>query len=104
DRLNTAEKWAAATAENFMEILGASAADEIDDLCMLYALHLQKTSHIILDEYDGSVLNLIESAQGSAISLVETLAQWPTFRDMPYYKNARPVRCLMRAQILAKGM
>lgn len=90
-RLNTPEKWVAATAVECHAVfnipVGAHAA--LDQLMVLFAAHLNETGRRICNEWSGKVLHLISSANGSAVQLAATVAAWPTFADKPFYKRAQ---------------
>lgn len=104
-RLNTPQKWAEAHAADCHDIfaipLGLDA--QLDELMQLFATHLQVTGEQLVKNYDGEVLNLLESAGNSAVALAETVATWPTFRDIAQFKG-RDVPLFKRAQILAADM
>jgi hypothetical protein len=104
-RMNTAEKWLSATAEDMHEIFGVPRGRlrQLDRLMGLFADHLGTTGQYILESYDGDPLNLIDAAQNSAARLTEIVAAWPTFRDVTLYKGAE-VPFIKRAQILAADM
>jgi hypothetical protein len=104
-RMNTAEKWLAATADDMHDIFGVPQGRlrQLDRLMGYFADHLGATGQHILESYDGEPLNLIEAAQNSAVRLAEIVAAWPTFRDIAQYKGAE-VPFIKRAQILAADM
>lgn len=104
-RLNTPEKWAAATRQECHEVFGLpqGRVAELDEFMGLFALHLQVTGRMVIGHFGGSVMNLLESAGNSAVRLAETVAEWPTFHDISAYKG-REVPFFKRAQILAADM
>lgn len=53
--------------------------------------------------YGASFAALVDSAHGSAIELVETLANWRSFTDVSSY-DGRPIPFLKRAQIAAADL
>jgi hypothetical protein len=49
----------------------------------------------LLTHFDGSAANLVASAKGSAVALVEQLtAHFPGFRDHAIYKGHQVRRCV----------
>lgn len=104
-RMNTPEKWLAATAVDMHEIFSVPQGDfhQLDRLMGLFADHLGATGQHILENHGGDALNLIDAAQGSAVRLAEIVAAWPTFRDVAHYKGA-DIPFIKRAQILAADM
>lgn len=99
--MNTAERWKVVSAEDchrtFLKDGQGGAA--VTELMHLFALHLNETGRIIVDEYGGKVLNLIAAAENSAAKLAEILSGWKTFRDVSLYKG-QSVPFLKRVQIL----
>ena len=69
----------------------------------LYARALRELGDRITVEYFGRFLGLVNSAEGSAERLAETLATWPTWRDISPYDGA-PVPFYKRAQIAAADL
>lgn len=64
----------------------------------------RETGAILLSEYDGGFVNLVEQAHGDAPSIVRLLARdFPSFRDEALYDN-EPVAFLKRAQICAADL
>lgn len=104
-RMNTAEKWLSATAEDMHDIFGIPQGRlrQLDRLMGHFADHLGTTGQYIVESYGGDPLNLLEAAQNSAVRLTEIVAAWPTFRDVALYKGAE-VPFIKRAQILAADM
>ncbi|HEY3999551.1 MAG TPA: queuosine salvage family protein, partial [Candidatus Xenobia bacterium] len=63
--------------------------------------NLREVGRVLLKHWDGQFARAVEAAEGSALRLVETVAErFPSFRDVPLWKG-RPVPMLKRAQILA---
>lgn len=89
--MNTPEKWTETTPLACHKALDIprQAHPALDDLMTIFAKHLRASGENIMSFYSGNVLNLIESAQGSAVKLAETIAAWPTFADAPLYKRAQ---------------
>lgn len=104
-RMNTPVKWAEASPADMHRIFQVPRGLEpkLDELMRLFAQHLQLTGQRLVDEYDGDVLGLLESAHRSAVSLVQTVGAWPTFRDVTAYKGAE-IGFYKRAQILATDL
>jgi hypothetical protein len=104
-RMNTPYKWLAATAADCHEIFGVPAGKNrlLDRLMGLFADHLGAAGQQIVESYDGEVMNLLEAAGNSAVSLVNSVASWPTFHDKTVYKGA-PISFFKRAQIFAADM
>ncbi|KAK3392311.1 hypothetical protein B0T20DRAFT_420773 [Sordaria brevicollis] len=67
---------------------------------------LRQAGQILCDNYDGSVLSLIDAAQGSAAALVNLLASdFPCFADIhPHPARRQPIRILKRAQIFVADL
>lgn len=104
-RMNTPEKWAACTPADCHEIFGVPQKKNrrLDELMGLFALHLQVSGQRLMAEFGGDVLNLLEHSRNSAVKLAETVAAWPTFRDVTEYKGTE-VPMYKRAQILAADL
>ncbi|KAH9865872.1 hypothetical protein J1614_009459 [Plenodomus biglobosus] len=65
---------------------------------------LREAGRIVDEEFDGSLVTLIEDAQGSASRLVNLLAEkFPCFRDQGTFEK-KSVRFLKRAQIFAADL
>lgn len=90
-RLNTPEKWLAATPAECHDIFNipAGAHPALDGLMSLFARHLQGSGEAVTRYYGGSVMDMVEEAGHSAVKLAATVAAWPTFADMPFYKRAQ---------------
>ncbi len=73
------------------------------ELMTHYAVALNDLGSLVADEFDGSFLALVESAEGSAAALVELLDALPYFRDRAHYRGA--VVCFYkRAQLAAADL
>jgi hypothetical protein len=57
----------------------------------------------VLDVFDGSFTNLVESADSSAARIVQLLKQMPYFNDVSFYKGSE-VPFFKRAQITASDL
>jgi hypothetical protein len=69
----------------------------------LFTRALRELGDRITVEYFGRFLGLVNSAEGSAERLAETLATWPTWRDVSHYEG-EPVPFYKRAQIAAADL
>jgi len=104
-RFDTEGPWSAAelkvlTAADLAPVIGQ---DPDHELMGLFAAGLNDVGARIAEEYGGSPLALIDSADGSAVVLVETLAGWSSFEDVSTYDELR-LPFLKRAQILAADL
>jgi hypothetical protein len=104
-RMNTPEKWLAATAADMHEIFNVppGAHRQLDRLMGLFADHLGGTGQQTVESYDGDVMNLLEATRNSAAQLAEIVATWPTFHDVAIYKGVE-IPVFKRAQIVAADM
>lgn len=100
--MNTPEKWAQATPEQCHAIfrIPPGAHAQLDALMGLFARNLKDTGMRLVRDFSGDPLRLLQSAGGSAVALVETVAAWPSFLDVAMYKG-REIKIFKRAQILA---
>jgi hypothetical protein len=73
------------------------------ELMALFTRALRELGERLTVEYFGRFLGLVNSAEGSAERLAETLATWPTWRDVSAY-DGRPVPFYKRAQIAAADL
>ena len=69
----------------------------------LFTRALRELGERITVEYFGRFLGLVHSAEGSAERLAETLAAWPSWRDVSHYEG-EPVPFFKRAQIAAADL
>ncbi|KAK9321436.1 hypothetical protein V1517DRAFT_326353 [Lipomyces orientalis] len=61
---------------------------------------LREAGRVLTEKFDGSFINCIERAGGSAVALVTLIVEnFPCFKDEALYKG-RPVKIYKRAQIL----
>lgn len=104
-RLNTPEKWLAAMPPECHEVFGVPQKLDpvVDEFIRLFALHLQVTARKLNERHGGSVMQLLDDAGNSAVRLAELVSDWPTFRDVSFYKG-REVPFFKRAQILAADL
>ena len=96
----SADALAAITRE---EIASAVGQDPSHELMGHFAAHLRELGQRIGDEHGGSFLALARSGDGSAVRLAETLASWPTWRDVSPY-DGEDVPFFKRAQIAAADL
>jgi hypothetical protein len=73
------------------------------ELMALFTRALRELGERLTVEYFGRFLGLVNSAEGSAERLAETLATWPTWRDVSAY-DGQPVPFFKRAQIAAADL
>ncbi len=96
DPLYSAERLAALTLEDLKEIFAGE--NEIPMLPERLA-NAQEVGQVLLEKYQGSFVNAIESVSHSAIALTQLLVRdFPCFRDETTY-NGQLVRFYKRAQI-----
>jgi hypothetical protein len=75
----------------------------VDELMALFAVALNDLGHLVLDRHGGSFRALVESAGGSAATLVDVLAEMSFFRDVSRYDEL-DVPLYKRAQITAADL
>ena len=85
------------------EVAATFGQDPEHELMALFTRALRELGEQITVEYFGRFLGLVNSAEGSAERLAETLATWPTWRDVSTY-DGRPVPFFKRAQIAAADL
>lgn len=85
------------SAQSVAEVLGQ---DPDHPLMGLYADVLGDVGEHILRDHRGRFSDLLDSANGSAIALVDLLARWRAFADVSTYEG-RAVPFFKRAQITA---
>ncbi|KAH7635669.1 hypothetical protein B0T09DRAFT_379456 [Sordaria sp. MPI-SDFR-AT-0083] len=83
-----------------------SATDEEIPLLQERFDCLREAGQVLHEKYDGSVLDLIDAANGSAAALVNLLASdFPCFADIHAHPARRqPIRILKRAQIFVADL
>jgi Potential Queuosine, Q, salvage protein family len=96
----SADALAAMTRE---EIAAAVGQDPGHELIGHFTVHLRQLGEKVRDEHGGSFLALARSGGGSAVRLAETLASWPTWRDVSPY-DGEDVPFFKRAQIAAADL
>jgi hypothetical protein len=97
--------WTAAELSTIgtREVAETFGQDPEHELMALFTRALRELGERITVEYFGRFLGLVNSADGSAERLAETLAAWPTWRDVSHY-GGEPVPFYKRAQIAAADL
>jgi hypothetical protein len=96
------------TAAQLTELDGVAVArilgqDPAHELMVLYARSLRRLGAHLADEYGGRFTEVVDAADGSAVTLARTLGSWDCFADSsPYAELAVPF--LKRAQIAAADL
>jgi hypothetical protein len=94
----SAERLADISREDSFRIFGQDRENAVvGELMGLFARALNDLGRLLLEKYEGSVVELIGAAGHSALRLVEVLAEMPFFRDeerygelvVPFYKRAQ---------------
>jgi hypothetical protein len=85
------------------EIAGALGQDPGHELMSLFAGSLNDLGGHLIDEHEGSFSALVDSAGGSAVTLVTQLAGWDCFADTSTYDGLE-IPFLKRAQIAAADL
>ena len=80
------------------ELAVAFDQDPEHELMALFARSLRDLGSHVADDHGGSFLDVVGSARGSAVALVELLATWDCFADSSAYDGVT-VPFLKRAQI-----
>lgn len=89
------------TPRRCAEIFGQSAGNPLaTELMGHFADALEELGQLVVDEYDGSVLGLVEDADHSAARMVALLDRLPHYHDVAVHRDA-PVAFYKRAQITA---
>ena len=97
--------WTAAelTTIETREVAETFGQDPEHELMALFTRALRELGDRVTVEYFGRFLGLVNSAEGSAERLAETLAAWPTWKDVsPYAGSVVPF--YKRAQIAAADL
>jgi hypothetical protein len=104
-RFEAEGRWSAAqlTELTETEIAGWLDQDPEHELIGLMARALQDLGANVQRLYGRSFAALVDSANDSAVQLVETLAQWRCFDDVSQY-DGRAIPFLKRAQIAAADL
>jgi hypothetical protein len=77
--------------------------DAVRELMTLFARALNDLGQYLTDQFDGSFVRLIESANASAVQLVGLLSQMTFFNDVQRYRG-RDVPFFKRAQLTASDL
>lgn len=99
----TAHDLTCISPQSVRSILELPVAPQSLELSALFAEGLQDLGRMIMQDYQGSFLNFINAASGSAAWMTEHLARLPQFRDVHEYKGS-PVAFYKRAQIAAADL
>ncbi|UCE53074.1 MAG: queuosine salvage family protein [Desulfobacterales bacterium] len=75
----------------------------VNDLMQLFATALNDLGRYLLENFNGSFVNLVESASSSADRLVQLLIKMPYFKDVESYDNLK-VPFYKRAQLTAADL
>jgi Potential Queuosine, Q, salvage protein family len=104
-RFDAQGRWTAAQLADLTEAELAGWLDQDPDheLIALMTNSLQDLGANVRRLYGGSFAAVVDSAHGSAIELVETLATWRSFADVSHY-DGRAIPFLKRAQIAAADL
>jgi hypothetical protein len=105
DRFTAAGAWSAGELETLdaAAVAAALRQDAGHELMGLFAASLNDLGSHIEREHRGSFAATVDSAEGSALALVERLAEWECFRDSSTY-NGVTIPFLKRAQIAAADL
>jgi Potential Queuosine, Q, salvage protein family len=104
-RFDEEGRWTAAqlTSLTQAELAGWLDQDPDHELVTLMTQSLQDLGANVRRLYGGSFAAVVDSANNSAIRLVETLATWRSFADVSHY-DGRAIPFLKRAQIAAADL
>ena len=105
ERFREQGSWAASelaqlTAAEIADVLGQ---DPAHPLMEDYARALRDVGGHLLAEFDGRFESLVDTADGSALALVDLLASWDAFSDTSDYEG-RAIPFFKRAQIAAADL
>lgn len=102
ERFRGSGPWSAAELSTIdtAEIATVLGQDPDHPLLADFAATLRDVGDHVEREHGGSFEAVIEAANGSAVALVELLAEWEAFADVSTY-DGRPVPFFKRAQIAA---
>jgi hypothetical protein len=105
DRFATLGPWSAVDLQalDAMEIANALSQDPSHELMELFARSLTDLGRRVERDHGGSFAGVVDSAHGSAQTLVERLATWACFTDVSTYDQLT-VPFLKRAQIAAADL
>jgi hypothetical protein len=104
-RFETEGRWTAAQLTGLTQAELATWVDQDPDheLITLMTQSLRELGATVRRLYGGSFAAVVDSAHGSAVELVETLASWRSFADVSHY-DGRAIPFLKRAQIAAADL
>lgn len=96
DKLYEAERMASVTKSELEHIF---RGEKMIPMLEERVANVREAGRVLLERYDGSFANAVESAQNSAVTLTRLLVeQFPSFKDEAVYKGA-VVKFYKRAQI-----
>lgn len=95
-----AEELARVSTTEIADVVGQ---DPKHPLMSQFATSLRDVGMHVIDEYGGCFTELVDVADGSAVSLVDTLAGWEAFADVSMYDDRR-IPFFKRAQITAADL
>ena len=97
--------WSAAELEAITaaQIAAALGQDPAHELMTLFARSLNDLGRRVRHEFDGRFESVVDSAEGSAVALVERLSSWDCFADCSRYDGLE-LPFLKRAQIAAADL
>jgi hypothetical protein len=97
--------WSAAELTTLQprQVADTFGQDPEHELMALFTRALRELGDRVTVEYFGRFLGLVNSAEGSAERLAETLATWPTWKDVSPYEGT-VVPFYKRAQIAAADL
>jgi hypothetical protein len=100
----TASFLADLTPAKCTNIFGQDHANtEVQELLVLFANALNDLGRMLLSDYQGSCVNLIKAAYGSAEDLVHLLSTMPYFKDVERY-GTFDVSFYKRAQLMSADL
>jgi len=102
EEFNSAKEWAKVKEEYIFNFLSIPQGkhNKLNELINMFAISLRDIGQNIISKYNGKVENLIDSANSSAVKLVDIVSKWDSFKDVSFYKD-KEIYILKRAQILA---
>ncbi len=105
ERFDRFGPWSAGElkALSVAQLARAFGQDADHPLMALFAASLHDLGDLLESTYGGSVAAVVDTAGGSAVTLVETLAGWGCFADTSVY-HGREIPFLKRAQIAAADL
>ncbi len=99
----SATQLAEATPAIVSELFMQPRDSPVQELMDLFAKALSDLGQLLITEFDGSFIAMIEQADHSAVNMIDCLLQMPMFRDVAEY-DGREVPILKRAQIASADL